>query len=132
LIAKHGRAPTLLTTPLFGLDSVMIHRGQHPSRSYQSVAGPVGGWDRLRPNRRADPVIAATMYRCLDQPKLSLCASSVASIEITLQQLAGRLTATGAVTTVAGIRRAQIESNTRWLASRPGYRKNTQVSKAPI
>jgi hypothetical protein len=54
--------------------------------------------------------MAATMHRYLDQLRISLRASSVASIEITLRQLAGHLTATTAVTTVAGIDRGHIET----------------------
>ena len=72
------------------------------------------------------------MHRYLGQLRVSLRASSVAGVEITLRQLAGHLTATSDVTTVAGIQRVHIEAYKSWLAGRGGYRKNTQVSKTTI
>jgi len=133
VIAKHGRAPKSLTTPLFGLDAVMFHRGQAPRpvprAPWRARSVPEIGWDQIV--ERA-PVMAATMHRYLDQLKISLRASSVASVEITLRQLAGRLVATSEVRTVARIDRGHIEAYKTWLAARGGYRKNTQLSKTTI
>jgi integrase len=133
VIAKHGRAPKSLTTPLFGLDAVMFHRGQapkpQPRAPWRARSVPETRWDEIA--ERA-PVMTVTMHRYLDQLRVSLRASSVASIEITLRQLAGHLTATSDVTTVAGIQRCHIEGYKTWLAGRAGYRKNTQVSKTTI
>jgi integrase len=130
---KHGRAPKSLTTPLFGLDAVMFHRGQAPRpvprAPWRARSVPETGWDQIAAQA---PVLAATMHRYLDQLRVSLRASSVACIEITLRQLAGHLVATSDVTTVAGIQRVHIEAYKRWLAGRGGYRKNTQVSKTTI
>jgi integrase len=133
VIAKHGRAPKSLTTPLFGLDAVMFHRGQaprpQPRAPWRARSVPETSWDQIGEQA---PVMAATMHRYLDQLKISLRASSVAAIEITLRQLAGHLTATSDVTTVAGIQRCHIEGYKKWLVGRAGYRKNTQMSKTTI
>jgi hypothetical protein len=73
--AKHGRAPKSLTTPLFGLDAVMFHRGQAPPRApWRARSVPETGWDQIAAQA---PVLAATMHRYLDQLRVSLRASSV-------------------------------------------------------
>jgi site-specific recombinase XerD len=130
---KHGRVPKSLSTPLFGLDAVMFHRGQAPRPSPRKPwavrSVPEVGWDQIT---TAAPVMAATMRRYLDQLAVSLRASSVACIETTLRQIAGYLVTTSKVATVADIDRMHIEAYKTWLAARGGYRKNTQISKTTI
>jgi integrase len=134
VVAKHGgKIPKTLATPLFGLDAVMFHRGQAPRpttrKSWAARSVPETGWDQIE---AAAPVMAATMHRYLDQLRVSLRASSVASIEITLRQIAGHLICTSPVTTVAGIGRPQIEAYRTWLTGRGGYRKNSTISNTTI
>ena len=134
VITKHGRAPKSLTTPLFGLDAVMFHRGQAPPpvprkpwmirSTHQTQWGAVAA---------AAPQLAATMRRYLDQIAVSLRPSSVAVIDTTLRQLAGRLIADyPQVTSVAEIGRIHIEAYKQWLVARPGYRKQTTLSKTTL
>ncbi len=132
--ARHGgKSPKSLRTPLFGLNAVMFHRGQaprpEPRRPWAARSVPEIGWEVIV--SRA-PVLAATMQRYLDQLRVSLRASSVACIETTLRQFAGRLVTHSDITTVAGIDRASVEAYKTWLAARGGYRKNSQVSKTTI
>lgn len=134
VVAKHGGTiPTTLATPLFGLDAVMFHRGQAPRpttrKAWAARSVPETSWDQIT---AAAPMMAATMHRYLDQLRVSLRASSVASIEITLRQIAGHLISTSSVTTVADIGRPQIEAYGTWLAGRGGYRKNSTISKTTI
>ncbi len=126
VITVSGTRPKSLSTPLFGLDAVMFHRGQAPPPDIRR------GWTN-RPVAEVDwadivahaPVLAGTMRRYLQQMALSLRPSSVDCFEATLRQLA-RLLARDfpTVTTVAGIEREHIEAYKTWLAARPGYRKN--------
>jgi len=125
VIAVRGTRPQSLSTPLFGLDTVMFHRGQAPPPDLRRA------WTN-RPVAEVDwadvvihaPVLAATMRRYLDQMALSLRSSSVDCFEATLRQLAGMLVRDfPGVTTVAGIEREHIEAYKTWLSARPGYRK---------
>ena len=125
VIAVRGTRPKSLSTPLFGLDSVMFHRGQAPPPDLrrQWTNRPVAEVDWADIVVHA-PVLAATMRRYLDQMALSLRPSSVDCFEATLRQLAGMLVRDfPAVTTVAGIEREHIEAYKTWLSARPGYRK---------
>ena len=57
----------------------------------------------------------------------------MAVIDTTLRQLAGRLIADyPQVTGVAGIGRIHIEAYKQWLVARPGYRKQTTLSKTTL
>ena len=131
--AKRGSTPKSLTAPLFGLNAVMFHRGQaprpSPRKSWAARSVPEIGWDRI--NAQA-PVMTATMRRYLDQIGISLRASSVECIETTLRQFAGHLITTSDVVCVADTARTHIEAYKTWLAARPGYRKNTSLSKTTI
>lgn len=132
--ARHdGKAPKSLRTPLFGLNAVMFHRGQaprpEPRRPWAARSVPEIGWEVIAGRAL---VLAATMRRYLDQLSVSLRASSVACVETTLRQFAGHVVTHSDVTTVAGIDRARVEAYKMWLAARPGYRKNTQLSKTTI
>ncbi|MEJ7902071.1 MAG: tyrosine-type recombinase/integrase [Thermomicrobiales bacterium] len=131
--AKRGSTPKSLTAPLFGLNAVMFHRGQGPKpaprRPWAARSVPEIGWDRI--NAHA-PVMTATMRRYLDQLGISLRASSVECIETTLRQFASHLITTSEVTCIADVDRTHIEAYKTWLAARPGYRKNTSLSKTTI
>jgi integrase len=123
-----------LSTPLFGLDAVMFHRGQagEPARRRPWAHGPVSevDWDQIT---AAAPHLAATMRRYLDQTALSLRPSSVTLFDTTLRQFAGLLLRDfPTVATVAGIDREHIEAYKTWLAARPGYRKNTTLTKTTL
>lgn len=132
--AARGHAPKTLTTPLFGLDAVMFHRGQGPqpvprkpwmARSVHEVA-----WEQVHV---VAPVLADTVTRYLDQVAVSLRPSSVAVIDTTLRQLADWIiTHRHDITCVAGIDRACIEGYKSWLAVRPGYRGTATLSKTTI
>ncbi len=129
--AEH-RVGNALTTPLYGLDAVMFHRGQGPTpvRRRSSNPGPETDWDTIA---AAAPVLAATMRRYLDQVAVSLRPGSVALIDTALQQLAGLLIAGHPdVTCVAAIRREHIEAYRTWLAARPGYRGRSTVSQTTV
>ncbi|WP_232283170.1 tyrosine-type recombinase/integrase [Gordonia alkanivorans] len=133
VVAKVGRAPKSLNAPLFGLDALMFHRGQgprpHPRKRWAARSVPEIGWDRAE---ECAPVMVATMRRYLDQIGISLRVSSVDCIETTLRQFAGHLATTSDVVCVADIDRTHIEAYKTWLAARPGYRKNTNLSKTTI
>lgn len=133
VVAKVGRAPKSLNAPLFGLDALMFHRGQgprpHPRKRWAARSVPEIGWDRAE---ECAPVMVATMRRYLDQIGISLRPSSVDCIETTLRQFAGHLATTSDVVCVADIDRTHIEAYKTWLAARPGYRKNTSLSKTTI
>lgn len=132
--AKYGRAPKSLTTPLFGLDAVMFHRGQAPQplprKPWMIRSVHETDWGCVA---AAAPRLASTMRRYLDQMAVSLRPSSVAVIDTTLRQLAGLLIADyPQVSCVAGIGRIHIEAYKKWLVARPGYRKQTTLSKTTL
>ena len=85
VIAQRGYRPKSLSTPLFGLDAVMFHRGQAPAldirRRWSSHPANEVDWDDLT---AAAPALAATMRRYLHQCSLSLRASSVALFDTCL------------------------------------------------
>lgn len=123
VITQRGYRPQSLSTPLFGLDAVMFHRGQGPRPDIrrQWTGRPVAEveWETLE---KAAPVMVATMRRYLDQCALSLRPSSVKLFETTLRQLAASvLTAHPPVTRTADITREHIEAFKLQLADRPGY-----------
>ena len=77
----------------------------------------------------AAPQLAATMLRYVEQTALSLEASTVVRIDLSLRLFAGFLVDTDAdVVCVADIDRRHIEVYKRWLAERPG-RSGTSSSK---
>ncbi|MDN5896119.1 MAG: site-specific integrase [Nocardioides sp.] len=124
VIAVRGHRPKSLSTPLFGLDAVMFHRGQAPApdvrRQWTGRPAKEVTWDELDAQA---PVLVATMRRYLDQCLLSLRPSSVALFDTTFRQFAGLLTtADPPVTRVADISREHIEAYKSDLAARPGYR----------
>lgn len=133
VVAKRGSTPKSLTAPLFGLNAVMFHRGQAPKpaprKPWAARSVPEIGWDRIN---AVAPVMTATMRRYLDQLAISLRASSVECIETTLRQFAGHLITTSDVVRVADVDRTHIEAYKAWLAARPGYRRNTGLSKTTI
>ena len=133
VIVKVGSAPKSLSVPLFGLDAVMFHRGQaprpHPRKPWAARSAPEIGWDHI--TERA-PVMVATMRRYLAQISISLRASSVDCIEITLRQFAGQVVETSDVVCVRDIGRNHVETYKNWLGTRSGYRKNTKISKTTI
>jgi len=128
-----------LSTPLFGLDALMHHRGQAPSpdKRRRWIHRPVAevDWDHLEAHA---PVMTATMRRYLHQCSLSLRPASVTLFDTTLRQFAGYLihhhsadqhgTDPGGdgdvhlVVRVADIDRAHVEGYKTWLAARPGHR----------
>jgi integrase len=124
VIAQRGYRPKTLSTPLFGLDAVMFHRGQAPAPDIRRrwTGRPVNevDWDELA---EAAPVLVATMRRYLRQCALSLRPSSVVLFDTTLRQFGtSLLTAHPPVLRVADIRREHIEAYKQQLADRPGYR----------
>ena len=124
VISVRGYRPKTLSTPLFGLDAVMFHRGQAPVPDFRRrwTGRPVqeSTWEDLAAGA---PVLVATMRRYLDQCALSLRPSSVVLFDTTLRQFAALLTATDPpVTRVADIGRHHIEAYKKQLAARPGYR----------
>jgi integrase len=131
---RRGHAPKTLTTPLFGLDAVMFHRGQapapHPRKQWMARSVHQVDWARVAATA---PTLAQTMRRYLEQLALSLRPSSVAVIDTTLRQLAGMLVADyPQVQGVADITRAHIEAFKTWLAARPGYRRQRSLSKTTL
>lgn len=119
-----------VSTPLFGLDAVMYHRGQGPlpEKKRRWIHRPIAevDWDRITD---AAPVLAATMRRYLQQSALSLRPSSVVLFNTTLRQFAGYLidhhdpgADVPAAATVADVTRDHVEGYKSWLAARPGYR----------
>lgn len=124
VIAEHGYRPRTLSTPLFGLDAVMYHRGQAPAPDVRRrwVSRPVNeiDWDELT---HVAPVLVATMRRYLDQCALSLRASSVTLFDTTLRQFgASLIVADPPITRVTDIGREHVEAYKQQLADRPGYR----------
>jgi integrase len=124
VITQRGHRPQSLSTPLFGLDAVMFHRGQGPAPDIRRrwTGRPVNevDWDDLA---AAAPVMVATMRRYLRQCALSLRPSSVVLFDTTLRQFGASLTASDPpVTRVADIAREHIEAYKQQLAERPGYR----------
>ncbi len=123
VIAARGYRPKTLSTPLFGLDAVMFHRGQaaRPDTRRRWTGRPAQevDWDDL--TVRA-PVLVATMRRYLSQCAMSLRPSSVLLFDTTLRQFAGVLTtADPPVGQVAAIHREHVEAYKTQLAERPGY-----------
>lgn len=134
VIALRGVRPLTLSTPLFGLDAVMFHRGQapRPDARRRWTGRPVAevDWDDIVAHA---PALAGTMRRYLDQMAVSLRPSSVACCETTLRQLAGMLMrGFPDVAGVANIRREHIEAYKTWLTARPGYRKASTLSKTTL
>ncbi|MDP4013200.1 MAG: site-specific integrase [Candidatus Nanopelagicales bacterium] len=126
------RATNALTTPLFGLDAVMFHRGQCPAPTGRRSSNPGHeiDWDTVAAQA---PQLAATMRRYLGQIAISLRPGSVALIDTALRQLAGLLIAGHPdVTCVANISRQHIEAYRTWLVARPGYRRQPHLSKTTI
>jgi hypothetical protein len=131
---RRGHAPKTLTTPLFGLDAVMFHRGQAPApparKQWMARSLHEVDWAHVA---AVAPTLAQTMRRYLEQLTLSLRPSSVAVIDTTLRQLAGMLIAGHPeVSCVADIGRAHIEAFKTWLATRPGYRRRRSLSKTTL
>lgn len=123
VLTVRGYRPKTLSTPLFGLDAVMFHRGQAPVPEIRRrwTGRPVQEcvWEDLAATA---PVLVATMRRYLDQCSLSLRPSSVALFDTTLRQFAAALTTAGPpVTRVADIGRHHVEAFKTELAARPGY-----------
>lgn len=124
VITVRGYRPKTLSTPLFGLDAVMFHRGQAPPPDIRRrwTGRPVKEvtWEQLHATA---PIMVATMRRYLDQCLLSLRPSSVACFDTTFRQFAAMLVAADApVTRAADISREHIEAYKTLLATRPGYR----------
>lgn len=123
-----------LSTPLFGLDAVMFHRGQAPvpdkRRRWLHTRTAQVDWDHIS---AATPVLATTMRRYLDQCALSLRPSSVELFDTTLRQFAGYLlTNHPEVTAAAHVHREHVEGYKTWLADRPGYRGKVGLSKTTL
>jgi integrase len=123
VLTVRGHRPKTLSTPLFGLDAVMYHRGQAPAPDVRRrwTGRPVNevDWEGLA---EIAPTLVATMRRYLDQCALSLRPSSVTLFDTTLRQFAASLTAADPpVTRVQDISREHIEAYKQQLAERPGY-----------
>lgn len=124
VITVRGYRPKTLSTPLFGLDAVMFHRGQAPPpdirRRWTGRPTKEVTWEEL--DAKA-PVLVATLRRYLDQCLLSLRPSSVACFDTTFRQFAAMLAAADPpVLRVADVSREHIEAYKTYLATRPGYR----------
>lgn len=124
VITLRGYRPKTLSTPLFGLDAVMYHRGQAPAPDIRRrwTGRPVNevDWDQLA---QAAPVMVTTMRRYLRQCALSLRPSSVVLFDTTLRQFAACLLAADPpVTRIADVAREHVEAYKQQLADRPGYR----------
>lgn len=124
VIAHRGYRPKTLSTPLFGLDAVMFHRGQAPAPDIRRrwTGRPVNevDWDELAD---AAPVMVATMRRYLHQCALSLRPSSVTLFDTTLRQFAASLVSSDPpVTRVSDVGREHVEAYKQQLVDRPGYR----------
>ena len=121
-----------VSTPIYGLDAVMFHRGQAPPPAGRRSSNPGHETDWATVEAAA-PQLAATMRRYLDQVAVSLRPGSVALIDTALRQLAGLLVAQHPeVARAADIRREHIEAYRTWLAARPGYRGRPAVSNTTI
>ena len=112
VITVRGYRPKTLSTPLFGLDAVMFHRGQAPPPDIRRrwTGRPVKEvtWEKFTATA---PVLVATMRRYLDQCLLSLRPSSVACFDTTLRQFAALLVAADPpVIRAADISREHIEA----------------------
>ena len=124
VIQVRGYRPKTLSTPLFGLDAVMFHRGQGPApdirRRWTGRPAQQVAWDELD---RSAPILVATMRRYLDQCAISLRPSSVTLFDTTLRQFAASLTDVDPpVTCVADIERRHVEAFKVELTRRSGYR----------
>lgn len=135
-VARHGGdvPHRSLSTPLFGLDAVMFHRGQAPApdkrRRWLHTRAAQVDWDHIS---AAAPVLASTMRRYLDQCALSLRPSSVTLFDTTLRQFAGYLlTDHPDVTAAAHVDREHVEGYKTWLDQRPGYRGKPGLSKTTL
>ncbi|AXH98173.1 integrase [Ornithinimicrobium avium] len=136
MVARHGGdvPHRSLSTPLFGLDAVMFHRGQAPvpdkRRRWLHTRAAQVDWDHISADA---PVLASTMRRYLAQCALSLRPSSVALFDTTLRQFAGYLLDHHPdMDAVAHIRREHVEGYKTWLAGRPGYRGRPGLSKTTL
>lgn len=123
VIRVRGHRPKTLSTPLFGLDAVMFHRGQAPAPDIRRrwTGRPVHEvvWEYLQ---ERSPVLVGTMTRYLAQCALSLRPSSVTLFDTTLRQFAALLIAADPpVARVADITREHVEAYKTHLAARPGY-----------
>ncbi|WP_313624380.1 tyrosine-type recombinase/integrase [Microbacterium sp.] len=123
VIAVRGYRPKTLSTPMFGLDAVMFHRGQAPPpdirRRWTGRPAKEVTWEELTAQA---PVLVATMRRYLDQCLLSLRPSSVACFDTTFRQFAAMLVAQDPpVIRASDIDRQHIEAYKTFLATRPGY-----------
>lgn len=127
-----GTTTEALTSAEYVAARAQFHsRPRTPAASAQILGSTIGARDRLGPSRGVRARYA-TMRRYLDQIGISLRASSVQCIETTLRQFAGHLATTSNVVCVADIDRTHIEAYKTWLAARPGYRKNTSLSKTAL
>ena len=134
-LALHDSPPhKSLSTPLFGLDVVMFHRGQAERAELRRIwnhrpAAEVD-WDQISTQV---PVMAHTMRRYLQQCSASLRPSSVTLFNTTLRQFAAFLTARHpGVTSVADLQRRHIEDYRAWLDQRPGYRGQPGLTKTTL
>jgi len=124
VITQLGYRLKTLSTPLFGLDAVMYHRGQAPAPDIRRrwSGRPVNevDWDDLATSA---PALVATMRRYLHQCSLSLRPSSVVLFDTTLRQFAASLLAADPpVTRVRDINREHVEAYKEQVADRLGYR----------
>ncbi|MGC0273370.1 tyrosine-type recombinase/integrase [Pseudactinotalea sp. Z1739] len=124
IVEVRGYRPKSLSTPLFGLDALMFHRGQAPApdirRRWTGRPANEVEWKDLAAR---GPQLVATMRRYLAQCALSLQPSSVTLFDTTLRQFAAHLLAADPpVSCVAEVAREHIESFKTVLATRPGYR----------
>lgn len=131
---RDGPPPKTLSTPLFGLDAVMFHRGQAPQpatrRGWAARRIAEVDWDQITAQV---PVMAQAMRRYLQQCSASLRPSSVTLFETTLRQFAGFLIAHHPdVTCVAQLERCHVEDYRAWLDQRPGYRGQAGLSKTTL
>ena len=134
MASRASAPPRWLSTPLFGLDAVMFHRGQAPQpavrRPWAARSAAEVDWEQITTHV---PVMAATMRRYLQQCHASLRPSSVTLFETTLRQFAGYLIAHHPeVNRIADLQRCHIEDYRSWLDQRPGYRGQTGLSKTTL
>lgn len=126
-----GSVPKIISTPVFGLNSVMFHLHRGPAPRRRTCGGNrKPDWDALHTDL---PVLAATMRRYLDQLAVSLRPGSVETIDTTLRMF-GRFIADHH-TDVAGaadIGRVHIEAFKPWLAARPGKKGREHLSPTTV
>jgi integrase len=132
VLARRGRLPNTLTTPLHGLQATLAAMSilGEPEGRRVTGRGIPARWDLL-----ADlaPELAATMRRYLAQLAISMRPGSVALADTTLRHFAVYLTAHHRdVTAAAQIRRTHIEGFKAWLDARPGYRGSRSPAATTI